>query len=346
MIEPPDTTIVTGASGWLGTALLHALTGTGPHRRDGRIVALLHDGSDRDRIAAISPAITVVVGDVTEPATLAPLGDAVVGDVDLVHTAGIIHPRRVADFDRVNADGTRHVVEASRRLGVRRMVHVSSNSPFGTNSTRSDRFRQNEPYRPHLGYGRSKMAAELAVLDAVDEGLHAVIVRPPWFYGPHQPERQTTFFRLIRRGLFPILGDGGQRRSMVHVDNLVDGIVRAELTAGALPGSGWWIADARPYTVREIVDTVGRALAAAGLRVSPPRVRLPAIVGGVAAAADRSLQRAGLHHQQLHVLGELGATIACDIDAARRDLGYEPAIDLDAGMRDSVRWCLARGIEL
>ena len=103
-------------------------------------------------------------------------------------------------------------------------MHVSSNSPFGTNSHPGDRFRNEEPYHPYYGYGQSKMDAELAVFDAVEAGLDAVIVRPPWFYGPHQPSRQTTFFKLVRTGRFPVIGDGDQMRSMVYVDNLVDGV--------------------------------------------------------------------------------------------------------------------------
>ena len=74
------------------------------------------------------------------------------------------------------------------------------------------------------------------MLDAVERGLDAVIVRPPWFYGPHQPPRQTTFFRMVRTGRFPVIGDGEQRRSMVYVDNLVDGVLAAELTPTASPG--------------------------------------------------------------------------------------------------------------
>ena len=95
------------------------------------------------------------------------------------------------------------------------------------------------------------MHAELAVLDAHSRGLDAVIVRPPWFYGPYQPARQTSFFRLVRRGKFPVIGAGDQRRSMVFVENLVDGLLAASRTPG-VGGRGYWIADARPYTVAEI----------------------------------------------------------------------------------------------
>ena len=227
---------------------------------------------------------------------------------------------------------------------MRRVVHVSSNSPFGTNPHPGDTFRNDEPYHPYYGYGRSKMQAELRVLDAVDRGLDAVIVRPPWFYGPFQPARQTTFFRMVRTGRFPVIGDGQQRRSMAYVDNLVQGVVAAELVPTPA-GRGWWIADARPYTIEEIVATVGRALAAEGIAVKPNRLRLPALAGRVAERADGLIQRTGRYVQTLHVLGEMDKTIACDISVAREELGYDPQIALEEGMRRSVRWCLEQGLD-
>lgn len=338
----PDVTVVTGAGGWLGRALLHALS-VGSHRRDGVVRALVHEPGDVDVLAA--DGVHVVVGDVARPDTLTPLFDRLEGVVDVVHAAGVIHPRRTAQFEQVNATGTRNVLDAARRAGVRRLVHVSSNSPFGTNPLPTDRFRAEEPYDPYYGYGRSKMRAELAVHDAVENGLDAVIVRPPWFYGPHQPPRQTTFFRMVRRGRFPIIGAGDQVRSMVYVGNLVDGVVRAEL-GDVAPGRAWWIADARPYTVTEIVDTVGAALRDEGYDVVPNRLRLPALTGRVAELADGLIQRAGRYQQQLHVLGEMDKHIACDISAARHELGYEPEVALHEGMRRSIRWCRDQGFEL
>jgi len=344
--EPPDVTIVTGATGWLGTALLHALAvDEGTWRRPGRLRALVTTAQHADRLRALAPTIDPVVGDVT--ADLDPLFAIGPGDpvVDVVHAAGVIHPSRTDEFEAVNAAGTAAVVDAARRHGVRRLVHVSSNSPFGTNSYAGDRFRQHEPYHPYLGYGRSKMHAELAVLDAVERGLDAVIVRPPWFYGPHQPPRQTTFFRMVRTGRFPVFGRGDQVRSMVYVGHLVDAIVRAELVVTE-PGLGWWAADANPYTVGEIVETVGLALRAEGFEVSPNRLRIPDIVGRVAETADRAVQLSGRYQQQLHVLGEMNKHIACDIAATRRDLGYAPWVNLFEGMRRSIRWCRSEGLEL
>ncbi len=351
MRSTPDVTIVTGAAGWLGTAVVHALVQAhGPWHRAGAIRALVRNRVEADRLRRLGEAVRPVIGDVTDPRSIARLFDVgpsggAGGAVDVLHTAGVIHPGSVSEFYEVNTDGTRTMLAAARAAGVRRFVHVSSNSPFGTNSHRGDRFRDDEPYHPYYAYGRSKMEAELAVVDAVDCGLDAVIVRPPWFYGPYQPARQTTFFRMIRSGRFPVFGSGTQARSMVFVDNLVQGLLRAELVTTE-PGRGWWIADARPYSVAEIVETVGRALADEGFEVSPNRVRVPDIVGRVAELADATIQRTGRYHQQLHVLGEMNKHIACDITGARRDLGYEPEYDLYDGMRASVRWCVDQGLDL
>ena len=326
--DTPDATVVTGAGGWLGSAIMEALTADGSRwARTGTIRPLVTNRAEAARLQALSPAVEPVVGDVTDGASLEPLFAGLAGTIDVIHTAGVIHPRRAADFARINAGGTLTTLDLARKHDARRFVHVSSNSPFGTNSHPGDRFRNEEPYHPYYGYGQSKMEAELAVFDAVEAGLDAVIVRPPWFYGPHQPARQTTFFKLVRTGRFPVIGTGDQMRSMVYVGNLVEGVVRAELVPTP-PGRGWWIADARPYAVAEIVETVGRALAAEGFDVAPNRTRLPALAARVAEAADALIQRSGRYHQQLHVLGEMGKNIACDISVARAELGYDPAVAL------------------
>lgn len=343
-IAPPDLTVLTGAAGWLGRALVHHLTRAGSRDSPGAVRALVTTPADAEALALVA-GVEPVVGDVRRADGLSGLFAGLRGTVDLIHAAGVIHPARVDAFEEVNARGTANVMAAARAAGVRRVVHVSSNSPFGVNALARDTFRNDEPYDPYLGYGRSKMRAELHVLDAVaaGTGFNAVIVRPPWFYGPHQPARQTKFFELVRAGRFPVIGDGRQRRSMVYVDNLVQGIVAAELTPTP-PGRAWWIADARAYELGEIVETVGRALAAEGFDVRPNRMRLPALAGRLAERADRSIQRAGRYVQQLHVLGELGRTIACDISVARSELGYEPQVELEEGMRRSVRWCVERGL--
>jgi nucleoside-diphosphate-sugar epimerase len=220
---------------------------------------------------------------------------------------------------------------------------VSSNSPFGANPTPQDRFTEASPFHPYMGYGKSKLEAEELVRRTSERGdLETVVLRPPWFYGPYQPPRQTQWLATVRRGRFPLVGDGTNQRSMVYTGNLVHGLLRAEVAAAA-PGQAYWIADTEPYAMRDVFATVRRAFDAEGLPATHRQPRIPRLAGVVAERLDGVLQGAGRYSPALHVLGELKDTIACDIAKARDELGYDPPTDLFEGMRASIRWCLERG---
>lgn len=330
--------VVTGGAGWLGRALLR--------RVDGPVRVFVQRPEDESVVEAARPDAETVVGDIRDPSALSRLFDGVPQGAAVFHTASVIHPERTRQFWDVNVGGTALVLDAARRADASRLVYVSSNSPFGFNAYRHDRFDEASPYRPYLGYGRSKMEAEQLVARAQERGeLETVVVRCPWFYGPFQPERQTRFFTLVRTGRFPLCGDGRNRRSMVFTENLADGLVRAERVAEAA-GRAYWVADAEPYTMLEILDAVKTALRGAGLSVSRRQLRLPGVTSAVAERADRSLQALGRYSQELHVLSEMARTIACSIDRARTELGYEPTVALREGMQRSVEWCLKEGYEL
>ena len=336
-----DTVVVTGAAGWLGQNLVRALGDRG------RVRALVGRPDEVAVVEVAGPHIEAIAGDVRDPSTSDRLFEGIGADTTVFHAAAVIHPqRRVRELFDVNVGGTQLVLDRARRAGVARFVHVSSNSPFGANPTPHDRFDESSAPNPYLGYGRSKLEAEGIVQRANDRGdVATVIVRPPWFYGPFQPERQTQWFAAIRRGRFPIVGDGTQQRSMVYAGNLVHGLLRAE-AADAAVGRAWWIADPEPYELREILETVRAALDAEGLAVSGSLRHVPRSLSVAAEAVDRVLQGRGRYVQAVHVLGELKDTIACDVSAARRELGYDPDVTLLEGMRTSIRWCLERGMSL
>ncbi len=334
------TALVTGAAGWLGHRLVRALA---DHNSDRLIRALVLPGQPCDALQ--EAGAEVVEGDLAEPTSLAALfdGDDARG-ATLFHCGGLIHPRlRTNDLYRVNVEGTRNVIAAAVAAQARRMVHISSNSPLGNNPSHDHLFDEQSPYRPYRHYGRSKRLGEELVLEASARGdLETVILRPPWFYGPGQPPRQTQFFKMIQKGSFPILGDGRNRRSMVFVDNLCEGILCAEATEEAT-GQIYWIADSRPYEMLEIIETVEDVLAELGFEVTRKRMRLPGFVGELAGAVDWGLQAVGLYHQKVHVLSEMNKTIACSVERARRELGYQPSVALEEGMRRSVLWLIEKG---
>jgi nucleoside-diphosphate-sugar epimerase len=346
----PTSYVVTGALGWCGKRLVRLLT-TGfecpalaAMPRPERIRCAVLPGQDAADLRALGPGIEPVECDVRSDADCRRLVAGMRG-ATLIHAAGVIHPRRVADFFAINRDGTRRLVAAAASAGLPRAVVISSNSPVGSNPHRDHVFDETSPYAPCLGYGRSKMEMELSLAAVQASGrIEVVIIRPPWFYGPDQPPRQTLFFRMIKQGRVPLVGDGTNRRSMVYVDNLAQALVLAAASADAA-GRTYWIADDRPYPMTEIIDTIERVMERDfQLAMAHGRLRLPSLAGTVARAADASLQALGLYHQKVHVLGEMDRSIACDIGKARRELGYEPTVALEEGMRRSVQDLLDRGL--
>ncbi len=345
-----DLVLVTGAAGWLGRGLVHALAvglpdvealrAANPRLR---IRGLVLPGEDAPDLRALGDRVELFVGDVRRAEDGARFCEGGRGAV-LFHTVGVIHPRRVREFYEVNVEGTKNILSAARAAGVRRIVAVSSNSPCGCNPHPDHLFDEESPYHPYMNYGRSKMLMEQAVQEVHQSGaLETVLIRPPWFYGPYQPPRQTLFFRMIRDGKMPIVGGGQNLRSMAYIDNLCQGLILAALTERA-NGQTYWIADRRPYSMNEIVDTVERLLEKEfGQVCTHKRMRLPGPASAAAWLADKVLQGWGLYNQKIHVLSEMNKTIACSVARAERELGYTPKVALEEGMRRSLAWLVAQG---
>jgi nucleoside-diphosphate-sugar epimerase len=342
--------LVTGCPGWLGNRLLHylrtphpAYPPDAPREAFEQVRCLVQPGVSPGRIHELVPDAEIVEGDVRDPAAVGRfMRDA--KDATVFHLAGLIHPGRVRELFEINHDGTRHVLAAAAAAGVRRVVATSSNSPAGVSRRPDHVFDESSPYRPYLAYGASKKLMEDRLNEAHREGaVETVVVRPCWFYGPDQPARQTEFFRMIRTGKVPLVGDGSARRSMSYVDNTALGLLLAAATPAAA-GQTYWLSDERPYAMAEIIDTVEAVLEEDfGQSVAHRRMRLPSIASEVAYAADATLQRAGLYQQKLHVLSEMNKTIACSIAKATAELAYRPDVALREGMRRSIEWCLANG---
>jgi len=342
--------VVTGAAGWLGRRLVDTLAhGLADHPltaapdAGARIRALVLPWDDAAGLRALSDRVEVVEGDLRGPEDCRRLLEGT-RSATVFHVAGIIHPKKVREFYDINVQGTRNLLQAAMDAGARRAVVMSSNSPIGVNPRPDHVFDESSPYHPYMNYGRSKMLMELTVRELRDRGaMESVLIRSPWFYGPWQPPRQTLFFTMIRDGKIPIVGDGSNRRSMGYLDNLCQGLLLAALTPGA-DRQVYWIADQRPYSMNEIVDTVERLLEKEfGQTVAHKRMRLPGIAGDVAQVADAAIQSLGLYQQKIHVLSEMNKTIACDVSRARQELDYRPAVALEEGMRRSIRWCIEQG---
>lgn len=343
--------ILTGGTGWLGRRIARAVTTglkeLGPVAIGGKpLKCLVRSGDDASELLALGAEIHY--GDLTDSDSCLELMQNQ-EDSLVIHTAGLIHPAFLTrDFTRVNVYGTLNLLNAAATVKASRFLAISSNSPIGCNPTPDHRFTEEAPYNPYLGYGKSKRTMEEHLIKAMSSHGYPeiTIIRPPWFYGPGQPARQTEFFRMIKDGKFPIMGKGQNQRSMCFIDSLVLGILLAAYCKKAA-NEIYWIADELPYTMVEIVNTVRTVLSEDyGFAVKPKNLYVPGIISDVARFSDASIQALGFYNQKLHVLSELNQTIACSIEKAKLDLGFEPLCDLREGMRRSINWCLKNGQDI
>lgn len=326
------TIAVTGASGFVGRALLPLLAARYP---DARIRALV---LPRDPLAAgldglVPGGLATVEGDVRSAREVRRLVD---GATHVLHLAGLISYWRL-DGERlraVNVDGTRNVVEACARFGVRRLLHVSSVGAIGfrPDGTPAD---EQTPFNwpDSLPYMTTKRAGQQAVEEAVRAGrLAAVIVNPASVMGPGDPDPATPHNRLyglVRASRVALTFSGGL--AVVDVRDLCD-VILAALERGEVGGR--YLAVGANVTYAEVVTAIAREF---GREVRPV-----AVPGPLVTAAGAALELASLLTRRRPLLtagyGRLsGLTAYYDNAKSRRLLGrdYRPFAET---VRDGCRF--------
>jgi nucleoside-diphosphate-sugar epimerase len=316
--------LVTGATGFIGGRLARRLLADGA-----RVRLLVRPTSSAAELAELGAE--VVVGDVTDAASRA---EAVEGCEIVHHTASLVtesNPSE-AEYLRVNADATEELAGAAARAGVRRFVFVSSTAVYAPNE--ADVVDEGTPPAPQDAYGRSKLEAERR-LERLAGDLGIAIVRPSRVYGPGD-RALLPAVRAIARRRFPLVGDGSACVDFLHVDDLV-----AALEAAAAKGRGTYVvAGPAPVTVRDFFAAFAEAL---GTRLLP--LSLPA---RPALAASAVLTRAfALVGRESPVTPKKLAfflnTRRASTTRARRELGWEPRIDVASGARATVVWYRSAG---
>lgn len=304
-------TLVTGASGFIGSAIVRRLLGDG---RDVRV--LVRRGSAMDNIDGLPVEITT--GDLLDSASLA---RAVRGCTALIHSAAD-YRIWVPDADRmhrVNVEGTRDLMLAALEAGVRRIVHTSSVATLATASARpSDETRPASPEDLIGPYKLSKFRAEAEVRRLVREcGLPAVIVNPSTPMGPNDIKPTPTGRIVIEaaKGMPAFVGTG---LNVVHVDDVATGHLLA-LEKGRLGER--YILGGDNMTLSDILAEIA---ALYGRR--PPRIRLPhAAVMPIAVGAEAWARISGRDpFVTVDGLRMSRKLMFFSSDKAKRELGYAP----------------------
>ena len=316
---PPQKVFVTGANGFIGRVLVE------------RYRALGSEVSGVDLRAGADAAI--VQGDVSSPGEWQ--RDAEGCEV-VIHTAALVGMYSSPDgYWESNVRAPRVVLDAAVAGGAQRFVHLSSIVTFGFDYP--DGVDEQYPLRPNgVNYVDTKVAAEQAVFQAHARGeVACTVIRPGDVYGPRSNFWTTVPVQEIKRGriMLPAMGRG--HVSPVYVDDLVAGVM---LAAGAPEGAG------QAFTLTggvgvETRDFFGRYARMVGKRRVP--VAPTPVVVALAATVGRFTAGGEVTTDAIRYLARKGTY---SIEKARSLLGYQPAVDLDEGMRRSEEWLRSEGI--
>lgn len=326
--------LVTGAGGFLGGAIARALIARGHSVRSfsrGRYPALdalgvehaRGDLADRDAIRA-----------------------AAAGCDAIVHTAakaGVWGSAR--EYRDTNVIGTENVLAACRAASIERLVYTSTPSVVhaGGDIEGGD---ESLPYTTHpsTAYQATKTEAEKIVLAAQSRSLSVVALRPHLVWGPGDPHLVPRILARGRRGRIALPGGGTHRVDTIYVDNAADAHVAAlERLApeAACAGRAYFVTNGEPVPLRDIVLGILRA-GGIEARVVPIPPRLAHAAGAILETAFRLARTDREPPLTRFVAEQLSTAHWFDITAARRDLGWSPAVSIDEGLallRDSLRAC-------
>jgi dihydroflavonol-4-reductase len=324
--------LVTGGTGFIGSRLALEARGLG---HDVVVAGQLNSEAERARAQELAAAGIVLEQGPLQDASYA--RRVVAGCQLVIHLAAAQHEANVGEdyFFDVNVNGTRTLLEASKSAGVRRFVYGSTIGVYGESG--GGKLDENTPPQPVNMYGRSKLAAE-AVVNSYRDALEISIVRISETYGPGD-FRLLKLFKAVDRGRFLIIGAGLNQRQVIHVSDLVRGLMLAATSAAAV-GETFVMAGREIMTTRQMVEQVAGALGR-----SAPRWRAPMWPFLAAAVVfERTLTPLGiqppLHRRRLDFFRKSFVFSTLKSQAL---LNFVPAIDFETGAAETARWYRDRG---
>ncbi len=304
--------LITGATGFIGGALLGALKGRTVRRALRRSTTPTHPGD----------TVVGTIGPDTD------WGAALAGMDCVVHLAARTHVTSedsadpLAAYRRINVEATRSLAQQATAVGVRRFVFLSSIKVNG-DATLEHPFTEADMPQPQDAYGISKCEAEEVLRDIASRSkMELVILRPPLVFGPGVKGNFLRLLQLIHRGRPLPLASVRNRRSLLHVANLADAIATC-VEAPAAAGKTYLVSDSTDVSTPELIRKLAAGMGHAARLLPCPVVLLEL---GAALSGQRD------------AVARLTGSLQVDASLLRNTLGWQPRIPLDQGLIDTARW--------
>lgn len=309
--------LVTGASGFLGSAVANELVSAG------------HTVTTLQRRASGVDGAVDVLGSVTDRKSV---DRALDGNEAIIHLAAKVSlAGDPLEFSRVNVDGTAILLDRAGQRGIGDVVFVSSPSVAHTGSSISG--ADAEPANPQTArgeYARTKATAELLALSADSATLRVVAIRPHLVWGPGDPQLVERIVSRARRGTLPLLDSGSALIDTTYVDNAATAMLAALNRIDHIHGKAYVVTNGEPRTVGDLMTGI---CGAAGVR--PPWLKVPAGLArfiGSAVESGWAIRPGNDEPPMTRFLAEqLSTAHWFDQRTTRADLNWKPRISLDEG---------------
>jgi len=312
---------VTGANGFIGTALTHKLCEKGYDVRG--IVRSKERSLNRNSRLEI-----FAVGEINSDTNW---NDALKGIDVVIHLASRVHKLNdasinpLAEYRRVNTDGTQRLAEISARAGVKRLIFISTIKVNGE-KTAGDAFTENHLAHPQDPYAISKWEAEQALHNISDAtGLEIVILRLPLVYGQGVKANFLRLLDMVNKNIPLPLSMVNNKRSMIYIGNLVDAIIRCIEHPDAV-NKTFLVSDGQDVSTPELIRMIAGAMGKKA-KLFPCPLSLLKMIGKVAGKSDE--------------IERLTGSLQIDTAKIRRELSWTPPFTMEQGLRKTADWFMS-----
>lgn len=309
--------LVTGATGFVGSALCRSLLDAG--------VFDVHAALRSSSAALVAGVEPFTVGELSSETAW---GAALTGVDVVIHAAARVHvmnetaDNSLDEFRRVNVQGTLNLARQAAAAGVSRFIFISSIKVNGEFSRPGQALTADDVPAPLDPYGVSKYEAEQGLFElASATGMQVVVIRPVLVYGPGVKANFHSMMRWVRRGLPLPLGAIDNRRSLVALDNLLDLIVTC-IDHQRAANQIFLVSDGEDVSLTQLLRALGRALG------RPARlIPVPATM----------LRLAAVMFRRRDLAQRLLGSLQVDITKNRQLLGWTPPVTLSQGLEKAAR---------
>lgn len=322
------TVLITGATGFVGSHVAEACKARGYEIR-----ALARSSSKTDLLQQLGASI--IPGDMTDAESLRKAADGV--DVVIHCAAKVGDWGPVEDYRIVNVDALRVLLDACKGRPLQRFIHMSSLGVYAARDHHGTTEEEPLPAQHMDGYTQTKVESERLVMDYYrNHKLPVVVLRPGFIYGPRDRTVLPRIMEAMRTGQFRYLGSGDKAMNCIYVGNLVDATFLVVDKPNAV-GQIYNLTDGEMVSKRRFMEAV-----ADGAGTPRPTRKVPLWLAKLAAwIMERRARRKGAREAPRLTQARikfLGLNLDFSIEKAKRELGYQPRVNFDQAMKETMAW--------